>query len=41
MSELAVMTNTTPGQWWREDEQDVLTMLEVLEERARAAKRKR
>lgn len=33
-------TNTHPGPWWQESEEDVLTVLAILEDQAKAAKRK-
>jgi hypothetical protein len=35
-----VATNTHPGPWWLEDEETVLTVLQVLEDQAKAAKRR-
>jgi hypothetical protein len=35
-----VATNTHPGPWWQESEETVLTVLDILEDQAKAAKRR-
>jgi hypothetical protein len=36
-----VATHTHPGPWWSEDEETVLTVLEILEDQAKAIKKGR
>jgi hypothetical protein len=39
--ELAVATNTAPGDWWDEPDEVLATALDVLEQAAARAKRRR
>ena len=41
IAEVAVATHTHPGPWWQESEEMVLTVLQIFEEQAAAAKAKR
>jgi hypothetical protein len=34
-----VATNTHPGPWWQESEEAVLTVLDILEDQAKAKRR--
>ena len=39
--ELAIATQTAPGDWWGEDDETIATALAVLEEQAERIKRRR
>lgn len=41
MVELAIATQTAPGDWWDEPDEVIATALDVLEKQAREAKRHR
>jgi hypothetical protein len=36
-----VATSTSPGEWWNADDETLATVLDIFEQQAREAKRKR